>query len=222
MSSVLICDNVYRSFSDSRNSFEILKGVTFTIKRGEVVGIVGPSGSGKTTLLHLVGGLDMPTAGRISFQELNKAKSTYKHPPIRPFQGLGFVFQNHYLVQDLTVIEKVALPGIIKGKAKMDRAKHLLQRVDLEGQMNASINTLSGGERQRVAVARAVYLAPRLIVADEPTGSLDKINAQRVITTLLDLAQSSGSAILIATHDERLANKIPRILELEDGKLVDP
>ena len=222
MSSVLICDNVYRSFSDSRNSFEILKGVTFTIKRGEVVGIVGPSGSGKTTLLHLVGGLDMPTSGRISFQELNKAKSTYKPPPIRPFEGLGCVFQNHYLVQDLTVIENVALPGIIKGKAKMDRAKHLLQRVDLEGQMNASINTLSGGERQRVAVARAVYLAPRLIVADEPTGSLDKINAQRVITTLLDLAQSSGSAILIATHDERLANKIPRILELEDGKLVDP
>ena len=218
---VLICDNVYRTFPDSGKGQEVLKGVSFTVNRGEVVGIIGPSGSGKSTLLHLAGGLDRPSSGRIRFRECDIDKMIDLPPQAGSVKGLSFVFQNHYLLKELNVIENVALPGLIRGKAEWDRAASLLGKVGLNQRAKAGIDTLSGGESQRVAVARALYLKPRLIIADEPTGSLDKHNAQLVFKTLLELAQSSGSSIIIATHNQRLVNEIPRILELVDGKLIE-
>ena len=218
---VLICDNVYRTFPDSGKGQEVLKGVSFTVNRGEVVGIIGPSGSGKSTLLHLAGGLDRPSSGRIRFRECDIDKMIDLPPQAGSVKGLSFVFQNHYLLKELNVIENEALPGFIRGKAEWDRAASLLGKVGLNQRAKAGIDTLSGGESQRVAVARALYLKPRLIIADEPTGSLDKHNAQLVFKTLLELAQSSGSSIIIATHNQRLVNEIPRILELVDGKLIE-
>lgn len=198
----------------------VLFDVSLTLERGEVLALVGPSGSGKSTLLHLIGALEPPQKGRILWGEveLNLLKPEERARARR--QKLGLIFQHHYLLEDLTALENTGLPGLIAGKPDANRAQALLEKVGLGHRITHLPNALSGGERQRVALARALMLRPPLLLADEPTGSLDQKNAAQVMDLLLELAFEEGAGVMLVTHDERLSARAHRTLNLLDGRLV--
>lgn len=181
--------------------------------------ILGPSGSGKSTLLHLLAGLDKPTEGEVLWGEV-KVHQTDNHALARlRLVRVGLVFQNHYLLQDLSVLENVTLSGRLSGRVDTARGESLLCAVGLGARRDFLPNKLSGGERQRVAVARALYAKPRIILADEPTGSLDRQSAGGVFELLVALARDEGSAVVMVTHDEGLVRKVDRRYYLHDGRL---
>lgn len=186
---------------------DVLRGVNFTAADGESIAITGPSGSGKSTLLHLLGGLETPDHGTIGFDGGNK---------------IGFVFQFHYLLPDLSAVENVALPLLIarwSRKRAFDRALELLQETGLAERADHPISHLSGGEQQRVAVARALITEPKLLLADEPTGNLDEAISEQIGRTLVEYAQENSAITIIATHSPRLAGLCDRSLLLEDGRV---
>jgi lipoprotein-releasing system ATP-binding protein len=222
----------------------VLDGVTFTVARGESVSIVGPSGSGKSTLLQIIGTLDRPTSGRVMLngQDLNQLDDV-QLATVRN-QQIGFVFQSHYLLPQCTVWENVLIPTLAKpgpaaspspsrnqkedsetGKLPVppesaeERALRLLKRVGLSERINHRPGQLSGGERQRVAVVRALINKPELLLADEPTGSLDHVSAQSLGQLLVDLNREEGVALIVVTHALELANRMRRVMRLEDGRL---
>jgi lipoprotein-releasing system ATP-binding protein len=220
MGPVLQCENLHRHFTDSAGTLKVLNGVDLSIQKGEVVAILGPSGSGKSTLLHLLGGLDRPTSGNIILQgRSSKIRQTTRITE-EMSQNVGFIFQHHYLLEDLSVVENVALPGLIRGKADWKYAADLLKQVGLESKAAESPKKLAGGERQRVAVARALYPEPNIILADEPTGSLDTVNAHLVFTSLVSIARRNGTSVLLATHDESLVKNVDFALRLKKGKIA--
>ena len=203
-------------------SVHALKGIDLEVKPGEIITIMGPSGSGKTTLLNLVGGIDKPTAGSILVNGVDITR--YNEAQLRLYRlyTVGYIFQFFNLVPTLTVLENIVLPMLIAGSKKdqaIDRAKELLKTVGLLGKENRFPEELSGGERQRVAVAVALANDPPLILADEPTGELDIVNAEKVISLLVDLARS-GKTIIVSTHDPRVARMTDRIYMLEDGRII--
>lgn len=200
---------------------EVLKGVSFEVSPAQVVAILGSSGSGKSTLLHLLGGLDRPSSGEIFWDGVPLSRLNQFALAEKRAHFVGLIFQSHYLLEDLTVQENVGLPGRIAGKLDEKRAKDLLEHVGLVNRAKAFPKTLSGGERQRVAVARALYSKPAVILADEPTGSLDRHNAQAVYELLVDLARSEGSAVVMVTHDEGLVRDVDVRFALHDGMLTD-
>lgn len=214
------CKDVYRKFEVAGQPLEVLKGVTFEVSAAQVVAILGPSGSGKSTLLHLLGGLDRPTSGEIFWDGVPLSTLDQFALAEKRTHVVGLIFQSHYLLEDLTVHENVSLPGRIAGKLDHERAQALLEQVGLSKRANAFPKTLSGGERQRVAVARALYNKPAVILADEPTGSLDRHNARAVYELLVDLARSEGSAVVMVTHDEGLVRDVDVRFGLEDGLLM--
>lgn len=187
---------------------------------GEIVAILGPSGSGKSTLLHLLAGLDRPTAGEIYWGEARIDTLPQKELAKRRAKRLGLVFQQHYLLDDLTVLENVSLPGRIVGEVDEARAWELLARVGLRERAEFLPHKLSGGERQRVAVARSLYSHPAVVLADEPTGSLDRLSAKDVYALLAQVAVEQQSAVLMVTHDEGLVADVDRRYHLERGVLV--
>lgn len=199
----------------------VLRGVTLALYPAQVVAVLGPSGSGKSTLMHLLGGLERPDAGEIfwagrpigreSLATLAKLRTSF----------IGLVFQRHYLLEDLTVLENVTLPGRISGLRDKGRGLKLLAQVGLTERWDFYPKQLSGGEMQRVAVARALYMRPKVILADEPTGSLDRHNAISVYHLLVELAREEGSAVLLVTHDEGLVQDVNRRYHLQDGVLVE-
>ncbi len=195
-----------------------LRGVSLTIARGEVVAIVGPSGSGKTTLLGLLGGLDVPTSGRIVIDGIDITHlSENKLATIRNRQ-IGFVFQSFNLIPTLTALENVALPiQFGRGRDPMRRAAELLDAVGLADRMHHKPTQLSGGEQQRVALARALANDPGLILADEPTGNLDTANGERIMRHLLDLRATLGKTVVVVTHDPVIATRTDRTIHLRDG-----
>ncbi|WP_051935381.1 ABC transporter ATP-binding protein [Deinococcus sp. YIM 77859] len=202
-------------------STPVLHGVSLTVLPGEVVAVSGPSGSGKSTLLHLLGGLDTPQGGEVWWAgERVDILSTHARAQRRAGR-VGLVFQQHYLLEDLSVLQNVQVPALLNGQDSRDRARALLTRVGLAGRETALPGVLSGGERQRVAVARALSVRPAIVLADEPTGSLDRANADVVATLLLDLAREEGAGVLLVTHDERLAARADRVLHLLDGRIVE-
>jgi len=207
-------------FDAAGEPLEVLKGVTLDVAPAQVVAILGPSGSGKSTLLHLLGGLDRPTAGEIFWDGVPLSSLKQGALTEKRSRFVGLIFQSHYLLEDLNVHENVSLPGRIAGKLDKKRADRLLAHVGLSNRANAFPKTLSGGERQRVAVARALYSKPAVILADEPTGSLDRHNARAVYELLVDLARSEGSAVVMVTHDEGLVHNVDRRFALQDGVLV--
>lgn len=219
MSRVLECKAVQRSFSAGSERLEVLRGVDLAVSAGEIIAILGPSGSGKSTLLHLLAGLDTPSAGEIWWGEFPVHRHRPQELAARRAELIGLVFQQHYLLEDLTALENVTLPGRIHGIADRGRGSELLRAVGLEKRASYLPRVLSGGERQRLAVARALYLAPRLILADEPTGSLDRDNARAVYGLLVELARERGTAVVLVTHDEELALKADREYRLERGIL---
>ncbi len=197
----------------------MLSGVSLSVEAGEVVAILGPSGSGKSTLLHLLAGLDKPDRGEIFWGERPVHATSQDQLARWRLQEVGLVFQNHYLLAELSVLENVSLAGRLRGEVDEARARDLLAAVGLTERAGFLPRKLSGGERQRSAVARALYARPRLVLADEPTGSLDRESARNVYAMLVELAQQEGSAVVMVTHDEGLVQEVDARYHLRGGRL---
>jgi lipoprotein-releasing system ATP-binding protein len=220
---VLSCHELGRSFTDGNLSIDVLQEINLSIAHGERVAIVGASGSGKSTLLHLLGGLDYPTRGEVWVTGQNMAQLSDVGRGRLRNRTLGFVYQLHHLLPEFTALENVALPLLIAGtktaKAR-EKATILLERVGLGARLNHKPGKLSGGERQRAAVARALVTDPRCVLADEPTGNLDRANAEQVFKLMLELNRDLNTALVVVTHDSHLAVQMNRVLTLVDGHLV--
>lgn len=213
-------ENLQHGYVQPAGRLEVLRGLSFTLQAGEVLAVLGPSGSGKSTLLHLLGGLETPSSGEISWGGEQIGGLSQERLAARRSTEVGLIFQHHYLLEDLTTLQNVMLPSMIAGDWSEVRAKSLLERVGLANQSSAFPRILSGGERQRVALARALSTKPRLVLADEPTGSLDRHNAELVFGMLIELAHAEGAGVVVVTHDEGLAKKADAIMRLEDGRIV--
>lgn len=213
---------VTKQYDETSVSTVVLKGVDLCIEEGEMVAIVGPSGCGKSTLLNLIGALDRPTSGSITFdnQDLLKLNDT----ELADFRNrsVGFVFQLHHLLPQCSVLENVLIPTLVnKGvEQPRDRAIRLLDRVGLSERLSYKPGQLSGGERQRVAVVRALINQPKILLADEPTGSLNRDGAENLTQLLLELNREEGITFIVVTHSMTLANMMGRVLELSDGALI--
>ena len=212
---VLEAQNIEKNFTDGKSTVEVIKGLSLQVKAGEFVSIVGSSGSGKSTLLHVLGGLDRPSSGQVflqgsRFDSLNEAERGYLRN-----QHLGFVYQFHHLLPEFTALENVAMPLMLRQgtnfKDVQKQAEYLLERVGLTHRLTHKPGELSGGERQRVALARALVAKPALMMADEPTGNLDRKTASKIFELLMDLRQEFNMAMLIVTHDEQLAQSADSI-----------
>ena len=217
---VLEAIDLRAAYPSTTGAVEVLHGVSLSLAAGEMTAIVGPSGSGKSTLMHLLGGLDTPTGGEVIWAGHSLRGQDVETLARRRAREVGFIFQHHYLLEDLTVTQNVNLPSLILGTSDEPRALQLLARVGLGGKGVLYPRALSGGERQRAALARAMQAKPRLVLADEPTGSLDRPNARQVFDLLLNLARREGAAVAVVTHDEVLAASADRVLRLEDGRIV--
>ena len=213
---------------DIRKSFgslEVLKGIDLTIGKGEIVSIVGPSGAGKTTLLQIIGTLDRPDSGRVLFDGIDV--SIYQERQLSAFRNshIGFVFQFHQLLPEFSAVENVMMPALIQGSSMNDarrRAMEMLDYLHLTDRATHKPAELSGGEKQRVAVARALVNHPQVILADEPSGSLDTHNKEELHRLFFDLRQELGQTFIIITHDEALAASTDRTIRLLDGVVVNP
>ena len=219
---LLEVNNIYKHFQMGGKKLEVLKGVNFTLNRGEIASILGVSGSGKSTLLSVIGTLDRPNNGSIVLNGKNiTALDESRLAVVRNLQ-IGFIFQFHYLLPEFTALENVAMPGFIQGvprKKILEKAESLLCAVGLEERLEHKPNELSGGELQRVAVARALINDPALVLADEPTGNLDRKNGDAIYSLMLGLSRNSGRTFLVVTHNELIASQTDRILTLSDGTI---
>ena len=214
-----------RTFVKDGREIHVLAGVDLTIEPGESVSIMGRSGAGKTTFLQVVGTLDRPTSGTVRFE--GRDVFAMNDAELSAFRGrsIGFMFQFHHLLPDFTTLENAAMPAIIARLPRaeaLDRAAAVLRRVGLGDRLTHRPGELSGGEQQRVALARAVVMQPRLVLADEPTGNLDRETADGVFELMLELARRQGTAFVLVTHDEGFARRCDRMLRLRRGVLVAP
>jgi len=220
MSSILQCSGLTKTYTGL--DVPVLNGIDLMVQAGEQLAIVGASGSGKSTLLHLLGGLDTPTNGSVMLQ--NHALHTMTETAKGALRNrvLGFVYQFHHLLPEFTALENVALPLLIRRVARdeaMAQAAEILSKVKLQHRLEHMPGELSGGERQRAALARALVTRPQCILADEPTGNLDRVTAHQVFDLLLDINAEQGASLIVVTHDLSLAAKLKRQYQLVDGRL---
>ena len=212
---------VTKSYDGAHGAAPILQGLDLAVEPGETLAIVGPSGCGKSTLLNLLGALDRPSGGAVVFD--GRDLSTLDDHALAQFRNasVGFVFQLHHLLPQCTALENVLVPTLVHRAAQdpRERAVRLLERVGLAGRMNARPGELSGGERQRAAVVRALINSPRLLLADEPTGSLSRAGADALAELMLELNREEGMALVVVTHADAVARKMGRVLELDAGRL---
>lgn len=214
---------VKKAFMHMGHRLEVLKGIDLQIRQGEVLSIVGASGAGKSTLLHCLGTLDVPTSGRLTLagEELTKLSGA-KLASIRN-RVVGFVFQFHHLLPEFNALENVMMPGLIGGRSRTEmskRAKDLLELVGLSSRETHRPGELSGGEQQRVAVARALALSPRVLLADEPTGNLDSKTGEAVHELFFKINSEYGTSIVVVTHNPGFAQRMPRVVEMRDGRIL--
>jgi lipoprotein-releasing system ATP-binding protein len=221
---VLECRAVTRDFSEGGSLLQVLRGVDLTVRPAERVAIIGASGSGKTTLLQIMGGLDEPTSGEVFVHgSPMHGTSEVRKGDLRN-RYIGFVYQFHHLLPEFTAEENVAMPLLIRRVSRpdaLDEARALLDRVGLGERLTHKPGELSGGERQRAAVARALITRPQLVLADEPTGNLDAGNGEHVLGLMLELNRELQTSLVIVTHDHDIADRMDRVLVLEDGVLKD-
>jgi lipoprotein-releasing system ATP-binding protein len=226
---ILQAENISKTFEIAGNKkSNVLKELFVKINKGELVALMGPSGAGKSTLLHILGSLDQPDAGEIVLK-VNGSIYNYSKVSSEEFtrlrnQHIGFVFQFHHLLPEFTALENVMMPALIAGLSFKDatlKAQELIDVVGLSGQQNQKPSELSGGEQQRTAIARALINDPAIVFADEPTGNLDKNNADAVLELLLNLKKKYSKTFVIATHSPEVAASAERILRMNDGKIVE-
>jgi lipoprotein-releasing system ATP-binding protein len=223
--SLLQLKNISREFPSTEGGapLEVLRGLSMDVARGESIAIVGPSGCGKSTLLNLIGTLDQPTDGAIAFDGRNLIALNDDELALLRNREMGFIFQNHHLLPQCTVMENVLVPTLAHGRATTDdeeRARHLLDRVGLGERLSHRPGQLSGGERQRVAVVRALINQPQLLLADEPTGALDQTTADQLGQLLVELNAEENVTLITVTHSEKLAARMARTVELKDGQIA--
>jgi lipoprotein-releasing system ATP-binding protein len=219
---LVVVENVTKAFVHEGRSVPILRGIDLRIDEGEMLCIVGPSGAGKSTLLHLLGTLDLPTDGKILYD--GEDVTTYSSTKLAEFRNrsIGFVFQFHHLLPEFTALENVTMPGRIRGEAPASiekRARELLSEVGLDQRLTHRPGELSGGEQQRVALARALIMGPRMVLADEPTGNLDTTTGRSMHELLFRLNQTRGTTFLVVTHSRELAEQMPRVVQMRDGRI---
>jgi lipoprotein-releasing system ATP-binding protein len=218
---VIACQSLYKTYQGL--DVAVLNGIDLSVNTGEQVAIVGASGSGKSTLLHLLGGLDIPSSGDVHILDQNLAKLSEAQKGNLRNQSLGFVYQFHHLLPEFTALENVAMPLLIRRVAReqaLTTASEMLEKVGLKHRLEHMPGELSGGERQRAALARAMVTAPQCILADEPTGNLDRHTAHAVFDLLLEMNQTQHVSLVVVTHDLELAAKMQRRYKLIDGQLV--
>ncbi|MBD5181353.1 ABC transporter ATP-binding protein [bacterium] len=211
--------NIYKSYGN----LQVLGGVSLSVGRGEIVAIVGPSGAGKTTLLQIAGSLDRPDSGTVSYDGTDI--TLLKERKLAEFRNrnIGFIFQFHELLPEFTALENVAMPGLIAGRKRrevLEEARELLTLLGLAERLDHRPSELSGGEKQRTAIARALINNPRIILADEPTGSLDSRNREEIHAIISRLCATRGHTFLIVTHDPTLASIAHRVVSMEDGRIT--
>ncbi|MDN8581856.1 lipoprotein-releasing ABC transporter ATP-binding protein LolD, partial [Eikenella corrodens] len=216
---VIQCQNVGKTYDDGSLKVEVLRNIDFQVASGEGIGIIGASGSGKSTLLHILGGLDKPTSGEVKIQ--GQGLNSLSQVAIGQLRNrhLGFVYQFHHLLPEFSALENVMMPLLVarKSRAKAQAAAaEILEKVGLGSRMTHRPGELSGGERQRAAIARALVTKPDCLLADEPTGNLDRKNATHALEMMLELKHELGTALIVVTHDEQLAKRFDRVLTMDD------
>ncbi len=216
-------EDLRKTYSMDGQPLEVLKGVSLTLDRGEMVALVGKSGSGKSTFLHIAGTLDAPTSGRVRFEGEDLFAKTEEDLARFRNGTVGFVFQSHHLLPEFTAVENVMMPALVQRRPvgeSEERASELLAAVGLGARLRHRPAELSGGEQQRVAIARALVLQPKLLLADEPTGNLDDATGEEIFAVLLALNEAHKTSAIVVTHSERLASRMPRKLRLAEGRLA--
>ncbi len=219
----LTVNELHKSFTLGGERLKVLRGLSLTMQRGDSLAIVGPSGCGKSTLLHILGTLDQPDSGQVEIDGTNPFSLGESQLAAFRNTHIGFIFQDHYLLPQLTVLENVLVPAMAKGSAGAedhDRAMELLRRVELSDRVTHLPSELSGGQRERVAIARSLFCNPALLLADEPTGNLDRRTAELMTELLLELQKQSGAMLIAVTHSDAVASAMGRRAELVDGQLV--
>src|SRR5215475_10492483 len=221
---ILEARDVHKSFKQGPVTLEVLQGVALSVAAGERVAIVGASGSGKTTLLQILGGLDRPTTGQVLVDGQDIHELSEEARGMLRNRALGFVYQLHHLLPEFSALENVAMPLLVRRvpvAGAREQAAEILERVGLASRLDHRPYQLSGGERQRAAVARALVTQPKILLADEPTGNLDGINAQSVFELMLELNRERGTSLVVVTHDLRLAQRMERVYEIQGGVLSE-
>ena len=212
------CVNINKTYDQADEQLTVLSNLSFSVKKGERIGLTGVSGCGKSTLLHILAGLDLPDSGEVNFNGKDIVlldrddRATFRN------KNIGFVYQFHHLLPEFSAIENVALPLWLSGKSKensLKEAKDILDKVDLKAKEDSKPNQLSGGERQRVAIARSIINKPSSILMDEPTGNLDSKNVDNFMNLVIDLSQDLNISLIIATHDNNVSSRLDRLLNLE-------
>ncbi|MDO4997232.1 MAG: lipoprotein-releasing ABC transporter ATP-binding protein LolD [Neisseria sp.] len=220
---VLQCEHLSKAYQDGDLRVDVLNDLSFSVAAGQSVSIIGASGSGKSTLLHILGGLDTPTSGKVSLLGQDLSQVGQAELGRLRNQHLGFVYQFHHLLPEFSALENVMMPLLIAKKDKVEAESLALEMLEKVGLAKRAVHRpaeLSGGERQRAAIARALVTRPACVLADEPTGNLDRKNAQNVLAMMLDLKQELGTALVVVTHDDELAQRFDVVLNMQDGRLL--
>ena len=215
---IINIENIDKSFGEGDKLLQVFKNFSLSLHQGETIGLVGASGSGKSTLLHIICGLDRPDSGSVKIKDIDITELTYDERSRLRNKEIGFVYQFHHLLPDLTALENIALPALLAGTNHTEAMRNsslLLEQVNLFGKENNTPNELSGGERQRVAIARAMSNNPSCLIMDEPTGNLDTKNVENFMTLLMDMVSIKNVTLLIATHDTKVSSRLDRLLSLE-------